>query len=187
MDGMRRGMSDDERARVVALLEESRDDLLRSVASLTDAQWHHRPRPDRWSIAEVVEHLALVEPALFGQVEGALSDPEHPDAASVTAGKDDVLERFLADRSESRPAPERVQPAGNVVPADARARFEAARDTSLAFARTSGAPVHVHTRDHRRPAYGTLSAYQWLLFIGYHTRRHHQQVAEVMTSDGYPA
>ena len=36
-------------------------ELLAAVASLSPAQWTFKPAPDRWSIVECVEHVALAE------------------------------------------------------------------------------------------------------------------------------
>ena len=56
---------------------------------------------------------------------------------------------------------------------------------SLAFALETTATLAEHTRDHFRPVYGTLNAYQWLLYIPLHNLRHNQQIAEVASSSGF--
>ena len=77
-------MSDAERARVVRLLQQTRDDFLATVEPVTDAQWDFRPEPDRWSIGLIAEHLGLVERGLFGRVERALDMEANPDWQSAT-------------------------------------------------------------------------------------------------------
>ncbi len=42
-------------------LNETRDGVISAVKGLSEAQWNFKPAPDRWSVAEIVEHLALVE------------------------------------------------------------------------------------------------------------------------------
>ena len=91
-------LSDDERVRVVRLLQQTRDDFLAAVESVTDAQWDFRPGPDRWSIGLIAEHLGLVERRLFGQVERALEGDADPGWRSTTAGKNELIETMLADR-----------------------------------------------------------------------------------------
>ncbi len=49
-------------------LIKTRDALLQSVAGLTASQWEFKPAPDRWSVAEVLEHIILVETAILHNV-----------------------------------------------------------------------------------------------------------------------
>ena len=49
-------------------LADSREGLMKAVKGLTPAQWTFKPGADRWSIAEVVEHLALTEELVNGSV-----------------------------------------------------------------------------------------------------------------------
>jgi len=57
-------------------LRRTRNDLTREVENLTDAQWHFRESPERWSIAEVVEHLGTWEIAL--PAKSAKASETHP-------------------------------------------------------------------------------------------------------------
>jgi len=43
-----------------------------------------------------------------------------------------------------------------------------------------------HTVDHPFPVFGTLNAYQWLIYVPLHNMRHDQQIAEVKASPGFP-
>src|SRR5205807_10040777 len=51
------------------------------------AQWKWKPAVDRWSIAEIAEHVVLAEAALFGNVKQAISSPANPDWEEKTKGK----------------------------------------------------------------------------------------------------
>lgn len=179
-------ITDDERARVVRLLNESRDALLAAVQPLSEAQWTFKPRPDRWSIGEIVEHLGLVERGLFSRVEQAVAAPADAEWATSTAGKTALLERLLVDRSVPRDAPERVVPTGTVGRDDALRIYNERRARSLTFAEENRDPLKAHTADHHRPVYGTLNAYQWLLYIPLHNLRHIQQIDEIKTLDRFP-
>jgi hypothetical protein len=110
----------------------------------------------------------------------------NPNWAEATAGKENLLKEKLLDRSTRRDAPNAVLPAGGVEPAYARRVFKEHRDVSLQFTLETVKPLKAHTADHRRPVYGTLNAYQWLLFIAYHTLRHVEQIADVTCAPGFP-
>ena len=48
-----------ERDSLVQHLEQTRQAFLQSISGLSDAQWTFKAGPDRWSIAEVAEHIAI--------------------------------------------------------------------------------------------------------------------------------
>ena len=174
------------RDHLVNLLSESRDKVFISTDQLSVKQWTFRQNKESWSIGDNVEHLGLVEPILFGQVTSALVSDVNPNWAEATAGKENLLKEKLLDRSTRRDAPNAVLPAGSVEPAYARRVFKEHRDVSLQFTLETVKPLKAHTADHRRPVYGTLNAYQWLLFIAYHTLRHVEQIADVTCAPGFP-
>ncbi len=47
-------------------LESTKKGVLDATKGLSDAQWNFKPAPDRWSVAEVMEHLAAAEDMLRG-------------------------------------------------------------------------------------------------------------------------
>src|SRR5437016_9506438 len=55
-----------EREHAQRYLMETRKGVEDAVKGLTEAQWKFKPGPDRWSAAEVVEHLGLIEDAVDG-------------------------------------------------------------------------------------------------------------------------
>ena len=59
-------------------LMQTRDALLDSVAGLSAAQWQFKPAPDRWSIAETLEHIILVETAILRNVRATIDAPLAP-------------------------------------------------------------------------------------------------------------
>ncbi|HYV61475.1 MAG TPA: DinB family protein, partial [Bryobacteraceae bacterium] len=58
-----------DKQRAVAYLEKTKNGVVEATKGLSDAQWNFKPAPDRWSIAEVVEHLAAAEDMLRGLVQ----------------------------------------------------------------------------------------------------------------------
>ena len=180
-------MTRTERTHVTDLLCRTRDGLLAAIAPLTADQWAFRSGPDRWSIGLIAEHLGLVEGRLFGQVERALKTPANPEWETATSGKTAVIETMLGNRDARRDAPEQVIPTGSVDREAAIGLFLDRRAHTIAFAETTQQPLKAHTLDHHRPAYGTLNAYQWLLYIPLHHQRHFEQIAEVASAPGFPS
>ena len=179
-------LTDADRSRAVQLLERTRDDLVAAVENLSAAQWDYRPTSDRWSIGLIIEHLGIVERGLFVQVERALARSPNPEWASETAGKDQLVEEMLTDRGTRRQAPDTVIPTGAIDRMTALQRFRDRRAATIAFAETTRKPLKAHTVDHHRPAYGTLNAYQWLIYIPFHLQRHLVQIDELKGTPRYP-
>ena len=179
-------MTPAERAKIVKLLEETRKELLDAVEKLTDEQWNYKPAPERWSVAETAEHILLTERLLFGTVQKALAAPPNPEWKTRTAGKDEFIERVLPDRSRKAEAPAAVRPAGKISREQIIREFKEARERTLQFTRETDRALREHTQEHPFPVFNTLNAYQWLIYIPLHNRRHDLQIAEVKADKGFP-
>ena len=51
-------LSQAEKERAVKYLESTKKGVLEATKGLSDAQWNFKPAADRWSIAQVMEHIA---------------------------------------------------------------------------------------------------------------------------------
>jgi hypothetical protein len=178
-------MTAQERAHVVKLLQDSQKEFLSYLENVSEAQWNWKPAPDRWSVGETAEHIMLADGRLFGAVEQAVAAPANPDWEKSTAGKTELLERVMPDRSHKAVAPEAIQPHG-LSKAELIGRFNELRAKTIKFAQETQVPLKEHTLDHPFPVFKTLNAYQWLLYIPLHNLRHDQQIAEVKATPGYP-
>ncbi|HTM47838.1 MAG TPA: DinB family protein [Bryobacteraceae bacterium] len=179
-------LTEPERHRVIRLLEDSRTEFLAAVDGLSDAQWSFKPGPAAWSVAECAEHIMLSEDLLFSRVKKAIARSPNPDWAAQTAGKHVLLERALLSRIGKALAPQAIAPTGKFARGEILSRYMGSRAQTLEFMRTTGLPLHQYTVDHPFPAFATLSAYQWALYIPLHNMRHAQQIAEVKTAADYP-
>jgi hypothetical protein len=61
-----------DRDKAVTELEGSRKVFLDATKGLSAAQWNFKPAPDRWSVAECSEHIALAEGFIFGYVSNQI-------------------------------------------------------------------------------------------------------------------
>ena len=165
-----------ERAKAIKLLLDSQKEFLDTVENLSDEQWTYKPAPDRWSVAEVAEHIMLAEGALFSTVEAALAEKLNPDWEAKTAGKTEMLARALLNRQRKAQAAEQVQPSGKLTRVEIIDRFKEARAKTLKFIKETNLPLKAHTLDHPFPIFNTLNAYQWLIYIPLHNMRQSQKV-----------
>jgi len=83
-------------------------------------------------------------------------------------------------------APEPLVPQGGMTKAQVKAKFEEQRTMIVKFAKETDLPLKQFTVEHPFPVFGTLNAYQWLIYGPLHTMRHDKQIAEVKATAGYP-
>src|SRR4051794_12858442 len=62
-------LSSEDRAAGLSYLEETRAEVLAATKGLSEAQWNFKPAPDRWSVAEVAEHIASAEDFLRDMIQ----------------------------------------------------------------------------------------------------------------------
>ena len=174
-----------ERDSLVQHLEQTRQAFLQSISGLSDAQWTFKAGPDRWSIAEVAEHIAISETTIFQLVtDKMLTGPAIP--PNPTPLSDEKLLASLLDRSTKFQAPEMLKPTNRWATREALTKdFLAARDKTITYVKTTTDDLHGHGGPH--PVFKMLDGYQWVLLISGHSARHTAQIEEVKASPGYPA
>ena len=179
-------LSKQERADGVKYLEETRKKFLASVKGLSDAQLKFKAAPDRWSIAEVSEHIALSEDLIFGNVTGRImKSPAAPEKKEMVKGKDEMLRKTITDRSKKGQAPEPLKPSNKwATEKEIIAAFTASRNKTVQYVKTTNDDMRSHFGDH--PAFKTLDAYQWLLLLAGHSERHTLQILEVKADPKFP-
>jgi hypothetical protein len=158
-------------------IDRTRAHLLSAVEGLSDEQQAFSPAPDRWCVAQLCEHLSIVEGNVVGLLGKLLARAEESGEASVTPDSFDPvsIEEFVERaRVVKYEAPERIRPAGLSL-ADSLARLKDSRAALHALRpRVERADGRALRFPH--PAWGPLDLYQWLLFVGAHEDRHLAQI-----------
>jgi uncharacterized damage-inducible protein DinB len=179
-------MTTEERSKVIKYLKDSQQETLEALEKLSDEQLKYKAAPGKWSILEVAEHIMLAEGLLFGAVERAMSEKPNPEWETKTKGKTEFLEKAIVSRDRKVQAPESIVPSGKLSRAELIAKYKEARGKTLKFAEETQLPVKSHTLDHPFPIFGTLNAYQWLIYVPLHNMRHNQQIVEVKSNPNFP-
>lgn len=180
------GLSQAERELGLTELRESRDEFLKTVEGLTPAQQLFKPAPEQWSIAECTEHMVIVEEIAFGHmIEHALKVPADPEKRKSLKYSDPAVLRLVAERRNKLSAPERVRPTGRWKnPEEATPHLCKLREQTIGFLQATQDDLRNHFVEH--PAFGTLDAYQWLLLMAGHVRRHTDQIREIQSDSRFP-
>ncbi|NOT62539.1 MAG: DinB family protein [Acidobacteria bacterium] len=179
-------MTKADRTQLLKRFDDATKQTLDAVTKLTDAQWNYKAAPEKWSVGETLEHITITEGFLLKTVQDALAAPANPMWAERTRGKIEILERRMLNREIKAQAPEPIVPTGKLTRAEVMARFKSHRAATRKLMAVTQAEVHAHTQDHPEPTFGTLSAYQWLIFTALHNLRHNLQIEEVKTGAGFP-
>jgi hypothetical protein len=179
-------LTSQEREAAIKQFETTRDNFLKSISGLSEKQWTFKSAPDRWSVAEVAEHITVSESTLGGLVQLRLmQSPAAPEKREQVKGKDELILTKVPDRSHKAQAPEFLRPTGRwATEAELTKAFEDARAANIHYISTTNDDLRDHFFDH--PAFGTLDGYQWLLLISAHSARHTEQIEEVKADPNFP-
>jgi len=177
-------LSQADRDRALKYLESTKQGVVDATANLSEAQWNFKAAPDRWSVAEVTEHIAAAEGYLRGLIlEKALNAPPRAEGEDVKAIDEMVLSK-VPDRSHKAQAPDPLKPTN---------RYGSAQGSLKAFLDSRQETIHLlETRDDLRahamdsPMGKKLDSYEWILFIGAHSERHTKQILEVKADPNFP-
>lgn len=178
-------VTEDERAALVKQFEDTKANLLKDVNGLSDAQMKFKAAPDRWSVADCLEHIIKAEKGLFEMEQNAVKQPANPDKRKEIKIKDEDLTKMLGDRSKKNKAPETMQPTGTYAnSADAIQAFTEQRDKIIDYVKTTNDDLRNHVAD--MPMGSPMDAYQILLLVAGHSGRHTKQIEEVKADPGFP-
>lgn len=178
-------VSQSDKERALQYLESTKKGVLDATKGLSDAQWNFKPAPDRWSLAEIMEHLAAAEDMLRGLTqEQVMKSPAVAVRADAETKKaDDGVLAMVPDRSHKAQAPEPLKPTNRFgSAAAAQKHFVESRATTEEYLKTTpGLRAHLF-----EGPIGKLDGYEWILFTGAHSERHTKQMLEVKADPNFP-
>jgi len=88
--------SEADRSYLLENLTRTRDLLIKETKGLSEKQWNFKESADRWSIKEVVEHIAIWELLLQARISNSLGKGPNPDMAA-TAVADSIFLGFIME------------------------------------------------------------------------------------------
>jgi len=177
------GFSEKDREFALKYLNDTREDYIKQLTGISDAQLNFRAAEGRWTIAEIAEHITVVETALFGIVTAPTAAkaykcddvPRIPDTALILA---------ITNRGQKFTAPEVVRPNGRwKTKEDLIASFEKARAATIDYIKNNKADLRA---TFVQIPMGMVDSLQGILFISGHGERHLAQLKEVKADSAYP-
>lgn len=178
-------VSQADKERALQYLESTKRGVLDATKGLSDAQWNFKPAPDRWSVAEVMEHLAAAEDMLRGMTQEQVMKTPAVAArdAEETKKADEGVLGMVPDRSHKVQAPEPLKPTNRFgSPAAAQKHFVESRAITEEYLK-SATGLRAHLGD---SPIGKLDGYEFVLLIAAHSERHTKQMLEVKADPNFP-
>ncbi|MCA8949108.1 MAG: DinB family protein [Planctomycetes bacterium] len=161
---------------------------VRAALEMTPSALRDRsPAPERWSVAEVLEHLAIVERQVAGLLKRGLRLAQQDAPLPAERCTDPVLPTVdgeaLLDRERKLVAGQTARPSRFLSADQAWLELEASRamlcDVVLA---ADGLATDGVVAEH--PFLGPLTFLQWVAFVGFHESRHAAQIRETAAALG---
>ncbi|MDQ0270640.1 DinB family protein [Cytobacillus purgationiresistens] len=155
-------------------LYETRNNLVKEIALLSEVQLNSKPDMNMWSIAQVCHHLVLVEEASIKAIAWGLKENDR------TQKERKNVQFILLDRTKKIKAPKIVEP--NVESFEVPQIIDLLNDSRkklMAFLSTIEDKSILEEKSVKHPALGELPLDQWIEQIYLHEQRHIEQIKEI--------
>jgi hypothetical protein len=172
-----------EKDKALQYLESTRKNVLEATKGLSEAQWNFKAAPDRWSVGQVMEHIAASEDFIRGMVVEKVMTAPAGDAGRDVKKTDEGVLAMVPDRTHKAQAPEPLVPTNRFgSPEGSIKHFVETRTATEDFLKTT-----TGLRDHVMDSpLGKLDGYEFVLFIAAHSERHTKQINAVKADPNFP-
>lgn len=153
------------------LIDENTSRLGTKIFPLSDEVFNFKSNPKQWSIADVIQHLTLLEAAVNRLVTGSKSP----------AGEGDKTESIRETLLDPRPldAGGFLSPKpGHKDKAECWEKFVLTRSSLMNDVRQED--FSSLCQDYNHVLFGKLTVGEWLFFVLYHSERHERQIDRVL-------
>ena len=159
------------------LLDTERAALLAAVERVAAPDRERRPAPDRWSVAEILEHLATVEQSVAKLIATRGREPL-PEQAEPVVPLDEPRIARLRGRERRIDVPDRMRPNGMMSAAAAIQALGTSRALLLDAVKNAD-PLALAQRSYVHPIVGRIVLRDWIAFVAHHEARHAEQIHEI--------
>ncbi|WP_297795428.1 DinB family protein [uncultured Eudoraea sp.] len=177
-------LTDQERLRGALALIKTQARVLETINNLSEEQLNFKSSPESWSISECVEHLAISENAFDQMLKESLKTPADPSRRAEVKMTDDEVLAMITNRDTKVKTSEPFEPSGKFGSFEETLNaFKTKRVEHIVYMETTEDDLRNH---YGQSPFGTLDAYQLILFMSGHTERHVQQMEEVKADQNFP-
>jgi uncharacterized damage-inducible protein DinB len=164
---------------VLKRLDSIHQNLLSTVAPLEASVYSRRPSEGEWSVAEIVHHLCLVEGRVTHELKSAIArEPRRVKFLRRFMPTSIVSLRLLRVK-----APKAMDPLDAPTLEVALQNFDQARNGLKALC-SEHSTERLRNVVFKHPFLGEIDGVATISFVGYHEKRHHKQIREVLRKLG---
>ena len=180
-----KGISKKERKDAEKFLKETEMGVYAAVKNLSEAQLKFKAAEDKWSVEECLKHIAASETMLWQAANGAIEQAANPEKRTEIKMTDEEVKTKIADRSHKVKTMTPLEPQNIAFKnaEEALASFKGNRAKLITYVSDTEADLRNHVAIF---PFASLDAYQVILFIGAHSRRHTLQIEEVKADPNFP-
>ncbi len=175
-------MDKDDREHLLVHFEMTTQMVAELVHGLSPAQLEYKASPDRWSIREVVSHLAVAEPDYWRDLQKSLkAAPDMKDKKSAATDADILwygIDRVV--HTKTCGGHEKVDTYKDL--GEALGKYQALRATMIDYIKTTNDDMRAHSFGDKE----VIDCWQWMLEISTHAERHIQQIREIKNDPNFP-
>ncbi|MEW5322844.1 DinB family protein [Geobacillus thermoleovorans] len=152
--------------------EQVRQQLIESVSGLSDEQLNTRAAKGTWTIAQVLEHLYLIETSIATMIAHTLTH-------GVSQPVEEKPIHLTVDRSKKVEAPDFARPSDRFFSwRELEEKLRQSRQRLRQITEQAN-PADWEAKSFPHPIFGPLNLKQWVEFVGYHEQRHLAQIEEI--------
>lgn len=174
-----------DREFAIKYMRETRDEIVKILSEASEAQFYFKANEKTWSLAEVAEHVVVVETRLLPTITDKILKTPAPEGKDLYRANDRGIIMAMTNRTTKFQAPEAIQPAGRwKTKLETLSAFEKARGKTMAYMETTKDDLRNHFAVN--PGMGVIDAYQWFVFLTVHSDRHLAQMKEILANPNFP-
>jgi hypothetical protein len=159
--------------------------LKAAVENLPDEKTSVLPEGEKWTVSEFVEHIAMVDEGIMRISAKLLNAAKENGKSSDGAARlsEDFLQKSAGAGEMKFEAPERVRPTGTKSIAESLAKMD---ETRQKMEELKDVFESVESSDFKfpHPAFGDMTAHDWLALAGGHEARHLKHIERVLEKIG---
>jgi hypothetical protein len=168
-----------DRQRLIAHMEMTASWLTDEVSGVSGPQLEFRPSPDAWSIMQVLDHLVVVAPIYWQDLQTALKKPPATGASRMSDA--DILWYGIDRTAREKAIPTEVPKGQWRDPRSALDEYRKHHARLMQYIKTTDDDLRSHIVERQGS-----DAYQWALLISAHEQRHILQIREIKRHPNFP-
>jgi len=167
-------------------IEGLKKDIIKDYGQLTPNQLNFKPKANKWSMIQVVEHLMLAETTSLNYVNKKILDPSAlEDKTAASQLKTWLLKTSFTLPFKFKAKVSFIKPTNDPDYKNVLLRWDIARNALRKLLDEQSNEL-LEKLIYKHPIAGRLNAHQMLIFFEYHIKHHLKQINRIKNHKNYP-